>query len=244
MPFVTEAIWQQLNKFAPTRDLDKQQLASKHLMLADWPEARAADRNREIEEQFAIFSALLGAIREIRSRQNVPPKDSIGYSLKADLSVVEILKPMLPFIESMASANLVEIGDDVAPPAVNATVTLDKMTVYVDLSKLIDVDAEIQRNEKLLENLIKQIASKESKLSNDSFVARAPAAVVEKERASLNDLIAQRDAAESSLLNSESSIAKAYYAVAYLLLVSRSNNRLAQSVQRIHYALLSKRLIN
>ena len=106
---------------------------------------------------------------------------------------------MLPFVESIAGAELVEMGSEVAIPTVNATVILEKMTVYFDLSKLIDVSAEIQRNEKLLENLVKQIASKESKLSNETFVSRAPADVVEKERASLGELLAQRDIAKNSL---------------------------------------------
>ncbi len=199
MPFVTEAIWQQLGKFAPTRDLLTQKPASQYVMLADWPTAELKDQDLEIEQQFAQFTALLGAIREIRSRQSVPPKETVGYSLKIDHSTAKILRPMFPFVESMAGAELVEMGSDVNPPAVNATMVLDKMTVYVDLSKLIDVGAEIQRNEKLLENLIKQIASKESKLSNETFVSRAPADVVEKERASLTDLITQRDIAKTSL---------------------------------------------
>jgi valyl-tRNA synthetase len=199
MPFVTEAIWQQLNKVAPKRELGSSEIASEFLIKADWPSARKEDKDPQIERQFTLFTQLLGAIREIRSRQGVPPKDQVAYSVQADKSVIATLQPMFPFVESMAAAELVNSGDSIEAPAINATVTLEKMTVYVDLAKLIDVKAEIERNEKLLENLVKQIASKESKLSNDTFVQRAPAAVVDKERASLNDLITQRQIAESSL---------------------------------------------
>jgi valyl-tRNA synthetase len=73
------------------------------------------------------------------------------------------------------------------------------MELFVDLGNFIDVEAEIARNEKLLENLNKQIQGKEGKLSNESFVSRAPVEVVQKERESLADLISQRDAASNAI---------------------------------------------
>lgn len=73
------------------------------------------------------------------------------------------------------------------------------MDVYVDLSQFIDVGAEIARNEKLLLNLVKQIQGKESRLSNESFVSRAPADIIEKERQALQDLMQQRVAAEEAI---------------------------------------------
>ncbi len=200
MPFVTEEIWQQLSKFAPVRDFSNQIPATRFLMQADWPEADKADQDKLIEQQFSYFTKLVGGIREIRARQNVPPKDKVTCVIEADADVAQILSPMLPFVQSMASAEVTEMAAKLVPPAVNAAVTLDGLTVYVDLAALIDVKAEIERNQKLLENLIKQIASKESKLNNESFVSRAPADVVEKERASLMDLIGQRKVTESSLV--------------------------------------------
>ena len=70
----------------------------------------------------------------------------------------------------------------------SAQVSVDGMEVSVDLGKFIDIPAEIARNEKLQANLVKQIAGKESKLSNSTFVDRAPAEVVAKERESLEEL--------------------------------------------------------
>ena len=66
------------------------------------------------------------------------------------------------------------------------------MEIYVDVADLIDVPAEIQKKEKEIEKLNGFIKSKEAKLSG-SFVEKAPAQVVEKERASLEDLRTQRD---------------------------------------------------
>ena len=68
------------------------------------------------------------------------------------------------------------------------------MDVYVDLADLIDVEAEIARKEAELKKLDGFIIGKEKKLSNENFTARAPAEVVERERESLAELQAQRQA--------------------------------------------------
>jgi valyl-tRNA synthetase len=80
-----------------------------------------------------------------------------------------------------------------------AQLTVDGMNVIVDLGQFIDVPAEIGRNEKLLENLVKQIAGKQAKLGNASFVERAPADVVDKERASLAELQQQHETVTAAL---------------------------------------------
>ena len=73
------------------------------------------------------------------------------------------------------------------------------MDVHVDLEKFIDVEAELARLDKLKTQLIKQIGGKEQKLNNENFVARAPAAVVDKERASLADLQKQSESVEGDI---------------------------------------------
>jgi valyl-tRNA synthetase len=60
-------------------------------------------------------------------------------------------------------------GPDTAAPSINALVSLEKMEVYVDLSGHIDVAAEVARNDKLLQNLVKQIAGKEKNLANENY---------------------------------------------------------------------------
>ena len=168
-------------------------------MQADWPIAVSIDRDPNIESQFSQFVALLGAIREIRSRQNLAPKETIEYCVRSNSEIEALLLPMRPLIQSMAGATVQAWSRNPTLPSVQAHIALDTMDVFVDLGKFIDVDAEIARNEKLLENLIKQITAKQGKLTNESFVSRAPADVVEKERASLVDLTTQRDSAEAAL---------------------------------------------
>jgi valyl-tRNA synthetase len=69
----------------------------------------------------------------------------------------------------------------------------------VDLSQFLDIGAEIARNEKQLENILKQISGKESRLSNQAFVGKAPPEIIDKERQALADLITQRDGVQQAL---------------------------------------------
>ncbi|MBU6237636.1 MAG: valine--tRNA ligase [Planctomycetes bacterium] len=199
MPFVTEAIWQQLGKIVPHRDLFDNAPAQYWLMRAPWPTAQTRFQRSEVEAQFSHFAALIGAIREIRSRQNLPPKERVPYSVRCQKDMEQLLRPMQPFLESMAGADAMAWGPEVPVPSVHAHIAIDQMDVYVDLSQFIDVAAEISRNEKLLSNLIKQIQGKEGRLSNEAFVSKAPPEIIEKERQALNELTAQRTATEQAL---------------------------------------------
>ncbi len=199
MPYITEAIWQQLAKFGPQREFGQGSPASRWLIQAAWPEARLEFCSTQIEDQFAKFVSVLGALREIRSRQNIPPKAELKFSVRCDASEVALLEPMQPFFKSLAGAIPVGWGQQISMPAMAAALNAERMEVVVDLGDFIDVPAEIARNEKLLENLIKQIAGKQTKLSNDTFVQRAPADVVAKERESLVELEQQRQSVETAL---------------------------------------------
>ena len=199
MPFVTEAIWQQLARFAPARDLHGGAAAGPWLVTTEWPPVREEHIRREVEQQFKHFVDLVGAIREIRSRQNIAPKESIRFSVRSESAMEQLLAPMRPFLQSMAGASVTEWGAAPQLPSINAHIAVDQMDVYVDLTQFIDVAAEISRNEKLLSNLVKQIQGKEGRLSNDSFVSRAPADIIEKERQALSELVSQREVAEQAI---------------------------------------------
>ena len=95
---------------------------------------------------------------------------------------------MQPYFASMAGATATDWGPKVQSPALSANFTAAGCDVFVDLAEHIDISAEIARNEKELERLQGQIAGKENKLANESFVARAPVDVVAREREQLQDL--------------------------------------------------------
>ncbi|MCC6126058.1 MAG: valine--tRNA ligase [Pirellulales bacterium] len=199
IPFLTEEVWQRLGEYAPRRALGDHHPAAESIMIAPWPEYDPKRQNPEIEARFAHFQDVLRAIRDIRSRQNVPPKTDLRFSVRCDAATAALLKPMEPYFDSMAGAKAVAWGPDVVSPELSANVSLSGMEVYVDLAGLIDIAAEIARKKQEIEKLAGFIAAKEKKLGNTNFVDRAPADVVQKERESLADLQSQLAAAKEVL---------------------------------------------
>ena len=203
IPFLTEDVWQRLGQIAPDRGIDEILPAAESIMVAPWPECDPMRQDAEIEAQFARFQEALRAVRDIRARQDVAPKTPLLFSVRCDATAAELLRPMAPYFASMANARAVAFGPDVTAPALSANVTLSGMDVYVDLADLIDKPAEIARKKQEVEKLTGFIAAKEKKLTNKSFVDRAPAEVVQKERDGLKDLQDQLAAAREVLARLE-----------------------------------------
>ena len=86
---------------------------------------------------------------------------------------------MAPYFESMAGARATAWGPSIQPPRTNAAFNLPGIEVYVDLAGLIDVAAEIAKKEKERDRVAGQIAAKEKKLANASFVDRARGSLYE-----------------------------------------------------------------
>jgi len=192
IPFLTEDVWQRLARSAPQRGLPEPQPAAESIMIAPWPTSDTRREDAAIEARFASFQQVLRAVREIRSRQNLAPQRTIRFSVRCPAAVADQLRPMEPYFRSMAKAEAVGWGPDVQPPAWAATATAADMEVFVDLAGLMDKQAEIRRKQKELEKLDTLISSKQKKLANERFLQRAPRAVVERERQSLQTLQHQR----------------------------------------------------
>jgi valyl-tRNA synthetase len=174
-------------------------------MLAAWPEAQQSHRDSQIEARFAQFQQLLSGLREVRSRQNIPPKTPMRFSVRTSGEQAARMQPMEPYFLAMAGAQATAWGPEVAAPAAAASFVAGEAEVFVDLAEHIDVDAEIARKTKELAKLDGAIAGKERQLANENFVSRAPAEVIEKERVALAQLQESRDAARTALAALEQS---------------------------------------
>ncbi len=181
----------------PLPEGEGDELAAPSIMIAPWPQADLARQDPVIEARFQRFQEVLRAIRDIRGRQNVPPRKQIDFAVRCDSAAAKLLEPMEPYFVSMATARPTGWGPEVAPPKLSANVALAGMEVFVDLADLIDVGAEVERKEQDMVRLEGLIATKRKKLENASFVQRAPAAVVQGERAALKDLEDQHAAARA-----------------------------------------------
>jgi valyl-tRNA synthetase len=187
-PFITEEIWQRLTEAAPRRGFASPEPPAESVMIAPWPVADGQPIDARIETQFAKFQAVLAGLREVRSRQNIAPKTPILFSVRTDAETQSLLEPMAAYFQSMAGATATAWGPAVQSPAMSANFSAAGCEVFVDLAEHIDVETEIARHEKEIEQFRTQIASKEKQLANENFVRRAPAEVVAKERAALDEL--------------------------------------------------------
>ena len=199
VPFVTEEIWQHLAKLAPVRGLDRPEAAAESIMIAPWPKPDRRWLDSEVESQFRVFQEVLRTVRDIRSRQNVPPRQEVQFSVQCDEETARLLRPMMPYFLSMAKARLVAAGPDVTPPPLAAHGTSLGLEVYVDLANLIDAEAEIRRKRQELARLEQMIEKKRQKLTDPNFLERAPSEVVERERSSLGQLEEQYALAAAAL---------------------------------------------
>ncbi|MFM7185272.1 MAG: class I tRNA ligase family protein [Planctomycetota bacterium] len=191
MPFVTEEIWQHLADAAGGRrmpwDASRSPLPAS-VMVAAWPRPPEAWIDPDTETRFGTFLAVVAAIREIRARQNVPPKTRVTAAVRAPAGLAALLEPMRPSIESMAAADLAGLGPDAVASPSAATAAAAGCEVFVDLAGLVDVAAEISRLTKENEKTEGFLAAKRAKLTNESFTSRAPEGVIAKERAQLAEL--------------------------------------------------------
>jgi valyl-tRNA synthetase len=211
MPFLTEEVWQLLAKVAPDRDLPAAaklgvDVAVESVCIAPWPSADTARQNVRIEQQFADFQAVLGAVREIRQSQNIPQREDLTFAVRCDGATADLLQPMQPYFTQMARATATAWGPDAIAPDVAASRTVSgqqgTIEIHVDVSRFIDVGAERKRLERDRENFAKQIKSVDDKLSNKGFVDKAPAEVVQQQRDKLTELreqLASVDAAMKKL---------------------------------------------
>ena len=176
MPFITEEIYQAL----PHED--------ESIMISSYPKFR---EDLVFEADAAKMNRVIGAIKAIRARRNemnVPP------SRKAKVFVATrytdaFNEGTVPFFVRLASASEVEIAESFegvlsADDAVQ--IVTDSATVFLPLSDIVDTEKEIARLEAEQKKLTSEIERLEKKLSNEGFVAKAPAAVVEGERAKLS----------------------------------------------------------
>ena len=202
MPFVTEEIWQHLHQATGSRRMpwdDAGQPLAASLMTAPWPEPPEAWIDPDTESRFGTFLSVVGAIREIRARQNVPPKTRVKVAIRTSPAQAALLEPLHAAVASMAACDLTGVGPDVTSGPLAATATVAGCDVFVDLADLVDVGAEIARLTKENEKTVGFIEAKRRKLSDEKFTARAPAAVIAKEREQLAELEARLEKDRATL---------------------------------------------
>jgi valyl-tRNA synthetase len=180
IPFVTEELWQQV---AP-----KLGIAETTVMLRPYPQASQFDGDyAQAESDIEWLKAMVSALRKVRSELNVKPSDLVTLLLTKgdarDRARSERFASELKFLNKL---DRIEFVDDAAsaPPAAPAVVGELTLLVPLPADKL---DAERVRLDKEIKRVDGEIGKSRGKLSSETFVQNAPAAVVEQERKRLVD---------------------------------------------------------
>ena len=172
MPFITEEIWQSL----------PHEGEGPSIMVAKWPVYDEALSFAREEADFQKVMDIIKAIRFQRAEMNIPPsKKTRVYIETGD---VEVFQNGAPYLERLASAQGVEVGEKFDLPGAVQVVT-PAAKALIPMEELIDREKELARLGKEKEKCLSDIAFVEKKLQNQAFVAKAPAHVVEAERAKL-----------------------------------------------------------
>jgi valyl-tRNA synthetase len=176
IPFLTETLWTALT-------------GRESVVIADWPKATGADADSGAADRIAATQKLITEIRRFRSDQGLKP----GQKVAARLSGVEELglAEHVPAVRSLAKVTAPEDGFT-SSASIEVGLTGGNVDVELDLSGAIDVEAERKRLAKDLAAAEKELTGADKKLGNESFLAKAPAEVVDK-------IKARRETAEADI---------------------------------------------
>ncbi|WP_339857419.1 class I tRNA ligase family protein, partial [uncultured Nisaea sp.] len=185
MPFITEELWSAFG-------------GEGQLITTAWPDGLqdAADADAIAEMDWVV--RLISEVRSIRSEMNVPAAAKIDLLLK-DMSAqtAERLERNRDVILRLARLENISATDDIPTGAVQGVI--DEAMIVLPIADVVDLAQERVRLEKDLGKLDGEIMKLDKKLSNESFISRAPAEVVEENRERLADEKARRDKLAAAL---------------------------------------------
>jgi valyl-tRNA synthetase len=190
IPFVTEEIWQTV---APMTELKDKSRGTQSIMLQAYPKADPEKIDEAAEAWVATLKTAVEACRSLRGEMSISPAAKVPLIAAGDAAQ---LAAFAPYLKSLAKLEDVAIVAEL--PEADAPVML-AADFRLMLKVEIDVAAEKERLGKEIARLQGEITKADSKLGNESFVARAPAAVVEQEKARLAEFSANLEKLQAQL---------------------------------------------
>ncbi|EJL6746789.1 valine--tRNA ligase [Vibrio alginolyticus] len=179
IPYITETIWQSIKPLV-------EGVEGETIMLQALPQFDEANFNQEALDDIEWVKAFITSIRNLRAEYDINPGKPLDVMLKAanaeDASRLEASKQVLMSLAKLEAVRVLEAGEQT--PAC-ATALVGKSELMIPMAGLIDKDAELARLDGEIKKTHGEIKRIEGKLGNEGFVAKAPEAVVAKEREKL-----------------------------------------------------------
>ncbi len=189
-PFVTEEIWSQLPGERET------------IMLEPFPEENPVWHDAKAEKEMELLMDVISGLRTIRTEAELHPTAKIAATIiSPDGDKRALLETFSGSIATMVRAEQLDIVDKGVVPDDAGHAMAGDVELVVPLAGLIDVEAELEKLARERKKLDKELARVSGKLKNEKFLANAPVAVVDKERAKEEEL-------KAKILKNEESVAR------------------------------------
>ena len=180
MPFVTEKLWLSMPHDGES------------IMVAKYPEPHAEFENEPARRDMAFLIEIIKAVRNIRMEVNAPLSSSIDIMIQLeDAKNERILTDNEDYVKNFLHPKELTISTQIAAPKLAKTAVISGAQIFVPLADLVNIADEIKRMTKEEKDLQAEVERSTKKLNNQGFVAHAPEAVVNKERAKKADYESQ-----------------------------------------------------
>lgn len=186
MPHITEEVWQLI----PKADSCK----TSAIIVSDYPVSDEKLAFAKEAQQMELVFDTITSLRNLRQSFNIPTSTNINVEIRADKEEKSIFEAIESYIYRMAKVNEITYNDADAPlPPKSAAAVVSSSKLIVPLADLIDIKAEIARQEKKMSKLTNEKNSLEGRMKNEKFVANAPKELIEQTKARIEELTTQEN---------------------------------------------------
>nr|WP_200904916.1 valine--tRNA ligase [Exiguobacterium sp. BMC-KP] len=188
MPFITEEIWQHLPHEGET------------ITRAAWPTRDASLDFPEAVPAFEAVQNVIRSVRNIRAEVNAPMSKQIQLFISTnDARVQDDLSSNSSYLQKFTNASELRIEEQMPAPEKAMSAIVTGAELFIPLADLINIEEEIARLNKELVKYTKEVERVEKKLNNPGFVGKAPAHVIDEEKAKALDYTEKRQAVEARI---------------------------------------------
>lgn len=171
IPFITEEIWHALPGHRTS------------IMTEAYPQKQEQWHNPQIEKDAEVIMGVIGGIRNIRSEMQIHPSATVEcHILCQNQERLTIIRDHAKQISNLTKVSRLELADKGESPEGAAAFIFEDIEIFIPLAGLIDVAAELAKLGKEQKKLEKQLKQSQGKLTNEKFMAKAPAEVIAKEK--------------------------------------------------------------
>ncbi len=208
VPFITEEIWRHLGELVPDRGLFATRDAGETIVTAEWPQADWFPRDDEAERSMDVVTDVIRAVRNIRSKHGLGEHRQVDLTVAGtasfELTAIRENELLIRDLAKVRHLQVIDSGGDLKKPRPAAADVVGLLEVYVPLEGLIDIDEERRRLAARILKAREVLDAIKRKLSNESFIQKAPREIVERERARREDMLSEIHKLEANLKDFDS----------------------------------------